>query len=155
MVSGRTGEAKEALRTLLLGQIHALAGQSGAGKSTLLNALHGFELKTGTVSRKIERGKHTTRHCELISVAGGGMALDTPGFSLLEIELCDPVLLKDAYPEFEEHEGNCFFAPCYHATEPKCAVRAAVDEDRIDPNRHARYVALLDEMKIRWRDRYG
>ena len=135
--------------------VHALAGQSGAGKSTLLNALHGFSLETGDVSQRIERGRHTTRHVSLIPVAGGGMALDTPGFSLFETELLDPVLLKDSYPEFAPHEGKCFFSPCYHDSEPRCAARRAADEGEIDKNRYERYRALLEDMKIRWRDRYG
>ena len=154
-VCARTGEGVEALRARLRGHVHAVAGQSGAGKSTLLNALYGFGLQTGDVSQKIERGRHTTRHCELIPLEGGGMALDTPGFSLLETKLCDPVLLKDGYPEFAPYEGQCRFSPCYHATEPDCAVRAAVAAGEVDKERHARYVALLEEMRIRWRDRYG
>ena len=154
-VCARTGAGVEALKKRLSGCVHAVAGQSGAGKSTLLNALYGFGLQTGDVSRKIERGRHTTRRCELIPLEGGGMALDTPGFSLLETKLRDPVTLRDDYPEFQPYKGKCRFSPCYHAAEPGCAVRAAVEAGEIDPERHARYVALLEEMKIRWRDRYG
>lgn len=154
MVSARTGEGLEQLKECLKGKVHALAGQSGAGKSTTINALYGFSLETGDLSRKIERGKNTTRHCELIPVPGGGMVLDTPGFSLLETDLFEPVELKDSYPEFSLYEGQCFFQPCYHASEPRCAVRDAVAEGKIDDQRHERYKALLDEMKQRWRDRY-
>ena len=154
MVSAGKGEGLEPLRALLRGKVHALAGQSGAGKSTLINALYGLRMETGDLSRKIERGKNTTRHCELVPVEGGGMVLDTPGFSLLETELLDPVELKDFWPEFSGYEGRCFFQPCYHATEPRCAVREAVADGRIDAQRHERYVALLDEMKQRWRERY-
>lgn len=154
MVSAGSGEGLEPLRELLRGKIHALAGQSGAGKSTMINALYGLTMETGDLSRKIERGKNTTRHCELVPVEGGGMVLDTPGFSLLETELFDPVELKESWPEFERYEGQCFFQPCYHATEPRCAVREAVAEGEIDVERHARYAALLDEMKQRWRERY-
>ena len=154
LVSAEKGEGLEALRTLLRGKTHALAGQSGAGKSTLINALYGLRMETGDLSRKIERGKNTTRHCELVPVEGGGMVLDTPGFSLLETELFDPVEMKDFWPEFAEYEGQCFFQPCYHATEPRCAVREAVAGGKIDAQRHERYVALLDEMRQRWRERY-
>lgn len=154
LVSAAKGEGLEALRTMLRGKTHALAGQSGAGKSTLINALYGLRMETGDLSRKIERGKNTTRHCELVPVEGGGMVLDTPGFSLLETELFDPVELKDSWPEFGKYEGGCFFQPCYHATEPRCAVRDAVAAGEIDPQRHERYAALLDEMKQRWRERY-
>lgn len=154
MISGGRGDGVDELRTLLRGKVHALAGQSGAGKSTLINALYGLKLETGGLSRKIERGKNTTRHCELIPVDGGGMVLDTPGFSLLETDVFDPVLLKDSYPEFEKYEGRCFFQPCYHATEPKCAVRDAVALGEIDDQRHGRYAALLNELKQKWRERY-
>ena len=154
LVSAAKGEGLEALRTMLRGKTHALAGQSGAGKSTLINALYGLWMETGDLSRKIERGKNTTRHCELVPVEGGGMVLDTPGFSLLETELFDPVEMKDFWPEFAEYEGQCFFQPCYHATEPRCAVREAVAGGKIDAQRHERYVALLDEMRQRWRERY-
>ena len=154
MVSAGKKEGIEPLREILRGKVHALAGQSGAGKSTLINALYGLNMETGDLSRKIERGKNTTRHCELVPVEGGGMVLDTPGFSLLETELFDPVELKGSWPEFEKYEGQCFFQPCYHATEPRCAVRDAVEEGEIDTERHGRYVALLDEMKQRWRERY-
>ncbi len=154
MVCADTGEGLDALRKALRGKVHALAGQSGAGKSTMINALYGLDLETGSLSRKIERGKNTTRHCQLIPVEGGGMVLDTPGFSLLETELFDPVELKESWPEFAPCEGKCYFQPCYHATEPRCAVRDAVAAGEIDARRHERYAALLDEMKQRWRDRY-
>lgn len=152
-VSSANGTGIDELREMLKGKIHALAGQSGAGKSTLINALYGLNTETGDLSKKIERGKNTTRHCELIPVSGG-MVLDTPGFSLLESDPFDPVELKDGYPEFAPYEGQCFFHPCYHATEPKCAVLNAVKEGAIDSERHARYVALLEETKERWRERY-
>lgn len=153
-VSAHTGENMDALREMLRGSIHALAGQSGAGKSSLINALYGMELETGSLSEKIERGKNTTRRSELIPLSGGGMVLDTPGFSLLDADLFDPVELKDSYPEFRSYEGECFFRPCYHAGEPKCSVLDAVREGKIDSERHGRYVELLNEMRIKWRERY-
>ena len=153
-VSAHTGENVAALKEMLRGSVHALAGQSGAGKSSLINALYGMELETGSLSEKIERGKNTTRRSELIPLEGGGMVLDTPGFSLLETEPFDPVELKDSYPEFAPLEGGCYFQPCYHASEPRCAVRDAVAAGEIDERRHGRYVELLNEMKIKWRERY-
>ncbi len=153
-VCADSGEGIEALRERLRGRVHALAGQSGAGKSTMINALYGLQLETGDLSRRIERGKNTTRHCQLIPVEGGGMVLDTPGFSLLDSEVFDPVELKDSWPEFAPYEGGCYFQPCYHATEPRCAVRAAVAAGEIDDQRHARYALLLEDMKQKWRDRY-
>ena len=154
LVSANSGEGLDELRGRLSGKTHALAGQSGAGKSTMINALYGLDLETGDLSRRIERGKNTTRHCQLIPVPGGGMVLDTPGFSLLESELFDPVELKDCYPEFVPCEGQCYFQPCYHASEPRCAVLSAVAAGEIDARRHERYAALLTDMKQRWRDRY-
>lgn len=153
-VCARTGVGVEALRQSLAGKKHALAGQSGAGKSSLINAMYGLTLETGEISQRIERGKNTTRHCELIPVPGGGMVLDTPGFSLLETPLMEPETLKDQYPEFAPYEGRCYFSPCMHASEPNCAVRAAVEEGALSPERHARYAELLLEMRIRWRERY-
>ncbi len=153
-VSAHTGENVEALRALLRGSVHALAGQSGAGKSSLINALYGLDLETGDLSERIERGKNTTRSSQLIPLPEGGMVLDTPGFSLLETEVFDPVEFKDSYPEFEPYEGRCYFQPCYHASEPRCAVREAVAAGEIDPARHGRYVELLSEMRIKWRERY-
>ena len=153
-VSAKTGEGIGPLRDRLLGRVHALAGQSGAGKSTLINALYGLELETGGLSRKIDRGRNTTRSCELIPVPGGGMVLDTPGFSLLETEVFDPVEIKASYPEFVPCEGECYFQPCYHASEPRCAVRDRVAAGEIDPERHGRYVEILEDMRQKWRNRY-
>lgn len=153
-VSARTGEGVDLLRARLRGRVHALAGQSGAGKSTLINALYGLTLETGDLSRRIDRGRNTTRSCELIPVEGGGMVLDTPGFSLLETDVFDPVEIKDSYPEFIPLEGGCYFQPCYHASEPRCAVRDAVQAGQIDEKRHGRYAEILDDMRQRWRERY-
>ncbi len=154
LVSAETGEGIDALRGAVRGKIHAFGGQSGVGKSSLINALHGFELETGAVSEKILRGKHTTRHSELILVDGGGGVLDTPGFSLLELPLAEPIQLKDRYQEFAPYEGQCYFQPCAHRTEPNCAVRDAVAKGAVDQNRYERYCALFDEMTQRWRERY-
>jgi len=153
-VSAHTGEGVAELRDALRSKVHALAGQSGAGKSSLINALYGMQLETGSLSEKIDRGKNTTRASELIPLEGGGMVLDTPGFSLLDNALFDPVELQESYPEFEEHAGKCYFQPCYHATEPKCSVLDAVRAGEIDARRHSRYVELLNEQKIKWRERY-
>lgn len=149
-----TGDGIEALREELKGTIHAFGGQSGVGKSTLINKLYGLTQETGGLSEKIERGRNTTRHCELIPLPGGGMVLDTPGFSLLELNLMDPVELRNLIPEFEEYEGTCRFQPCVHISEPDCTVRAAVSQGRISKERWERYKMLHEDMKQRWRERY-
>ena len=153
-VCAKTGAGIDALRDALRGTIHALGGQSGVGKSTIINALYGLNLRTGVLSDKIERGKHTTRHCELYPVPGGGMVLDTPGFSLLELDLIEPLRLKTLYPEFAPYEGLCRFTPCAHYREPNCALHDAVGKGLVDENRYGRYQTLFEEMSQRWRERY-
>ena len=153
-VSARNLAGLDALRKAMQGKLCCFTGQSGVGKSTLLNALTGLTLETGDISEKIQRGKNTTRHAELLE-ANGLRVLDTAGFSLLEMEgSMDPVTLKDAYPEFYPYEGECRFAPCYHASEPGCAVTAAVERGEIDPERVKRYRALLDDVRKAWKERY-
>lgn len=143
-------ELKKAMR----GKLCCMAGQSGVGKSTLLNSILDLDLETGSISKKIERGKHTTRHTTLIE-QDGLMVLDTPGFSLLDLDkTMDPVDLQQYYPEFEPYEGTCYFQPCYHQSEPKCAVTKAVEEGEIHPKRMERYDLLLEETKENWRGRY-
>ena len=152
-VSAKTGAGVDALKESLRGLDHAFSGQSGAGKSTLINALYGFSLETGALSDRVERGKHTTRHCEMIR-ANEGHVFDTPGFSLLELPLADPLRLKEGYPEFAPYEGACRFAECAHLREPGCALRAAVEAGEVDAGRYERYQILFEEMKTRWKERY-
>lgn len=153
-VSAKDGTGVDLVKASMKDKLTCFAGQSGVGKSTLINTLIGLELKTGDISRKIQRGRHTTRHAELIEKDGLRL-LDTPGFSLLDLEdNMDPVLLQDFYPEFEPYIGECRFAPCYHFSEPGCQVLAAVASGDIAKERMARYHILLDEMKRAWRERY-
>jgi len=153
-VSAHTGEGIEELREYLAGSIHAFGGQSGVGKSSLMNALYGFSQEVGDISEKIERGKNTTRACELKLVEGGGMALDTPGFSLLDLPLMDPNEIKNHMPEYAQYENKCRFNGCVHLYEPDCPARDAVAAGKIDANRHERYQKLYEDMRIRWRERY-
>lgn len=150
----RTGEGVDELKEALSGKIYALCGQSGVGKSSLINRMYGLTLETGSLSEKIDRGRNTTRQCELTPLPGGGGVLDTPGFSLLELPLLEPVKLLDWMPEFEGYEGKCRFSPCLHRTEPGCAVRADVETGKINRERWARYAALSEEMSTRWKERY-
>jgi ribosome biogenesis GTPase len=153
-VSAQSGQDLENLKTCLSGHICCFSGQSGVGKSTLLNALFGLSQETGDISRKIQRGKNTTRHAELFSF-GDVSVIDTPGFSLLEMDdAFDPVLLQEYYPEFEPYAGACRFSPCYHAAEPGCAVLRAAKEGKINIQRLERYHTLLADCRQAWRERY-
>lgn len=153
-VSAATGMGKEELLQRFAGHVCCFSGQSGVGKSTLLNQLFGLQVETGDISQKILRGKNTTRHAELFRF-GNVTVIDTPGFSLLDMDaVFDPVLLQDYYPEFREYEGKCRFSPCYHATEPGCAVREAEKQGEINGERMERYRSLLKDCREKWRDRY-
>ena len=154
-ISAKTGKGLEQLRKALTGSaLCCFTGQSGAGKSTTLNALLDLELETGTISRKIARGKNTTRHTELIE-KNGIRVMDTAGFNLLEAEnALDPGELKNRYPEFAPYEGKCRFRECLHDREPGCAVTAAAEKGEISSGRLERYRELLAEAKTVWRDRY-
>ena len=152
-VSAVTGEGLDVLRERMRGELCCMAGQSAVGKSTLLNALCGLSLKTGDLSR-IHRGRHTTRHAELLE-ADGLAVLDTPGFSLLTLEeKMAPESLQAWYPEFVPLAAGCRFSPCLHDREPGCAVRAAVEAGALDARRYERYRMLLEEVRGVWKARY-
>lgn len=153
-VSAVTGEGLDALAAALRGGVCCFAGQSGVGKSTLLSAVTGLHLQAGEISRRIARGKNTTRHAELYH-QNGFAVLDTAGFSLLEPwEGMEPIELRRYYPEFAPYEGQCRFQPCFHLSEPGCAVLAAAREGALPAARLARYHQLLDRVKQVWRNRY-
>lgn len=129
------------------GRISALAGCSGVGKSTLINSIEkGKDLQTGEISKKIERGRHTTRHVELIRLKNGGYIFDTPGFSSFEISDADR--LSDCFREFSGFLP-CRFSDCTHISEPHCNIRKAFEEGRIPETRYKNYVILYDELKRR------
>ncbi|NLC77418.1 MAG: ribosome small subunit-dependent GTPase A [Clostridia bacterium] len=134
---------KEALR----GKISVMAGPSGVGKSSLLNAVQpGLSLKTGTVSQKTRRGRHTTRHVELLSLEGGGFVADTPGFSRLVLPEMKREDLSYYFPELAELKAQCRFSSCLHQTEPGCAVLAAKENNLINTGRYEHYCYLLNEV---------
>jgi len=153
-VSAETGEGLEPLRKEMTGHQSCFAGQSGAGKSTLISRLTGRELETGEISRRIHRGKQTTRHITLIE-AQGLCVLDTPGFSLLELpDDLQPEQLCEHYPEFRPFGGQCRFNPCLHDREPDCAVQKASLSNEISPLRLSRYRILLETTRENWSRRY-
>ena len=153
-VSAETGFGMDELQKQLSGQTVCLAGQSAVGKSSLINALLGLELETGELSAKTERGRHTTRHAQLIKTPEGGLVADTPGFSMLESVPLEPEEIPRMYPEFKEYEGCCRFIGCMHISEPDCAVKQALSEGVIDKERYARYVKIANEALEARRHRY-
>ena len=152
--SALTGEGIPALREAMRGKVTCLAGQSAVGKSSLINALLGLQLETGGLSRKTERGRHTMRRSEMMA-ADGMLVLDTPGFSLLELEDgIEPQDFAQLYPEYNELAGECRFQPCLHDREPGCAVKEAVAAGRLSAVRWERYRELLSQVKENWKGRY-
>lgn len=136
------------LREVLKDKVSALAGNSGVGKSSLINILDkGLNLKTGDLSNKIRRGKHTTRHSELFPLSFGGFVLDTPGFSSFDISLITQDNLASLFPEIAKYSDECRFSGCSHITEPGCAVLEALERGEIAQSRFDSYKTLYEELK--------
>lgn len=150
-VSSVTGEGVDQVGALLEGRISAFTGNSGVGKSTLLNALFpDLQLKTGEISQKLGRGRHTTREVELYKLEGGGYVAGTPGFSTFDIEryrMTDKEKLAFGFREFTPYLGACQFSSCSHTCEKGCAVLQAVEEGKIPRSRHESYCAMYQEVK--------
>ncbi|PLR69707.1 MULTISPECIES: ribosome small subunit-dependent GTPase A [Bacillaceae] len=137
------------LLPLLNDRISVFAGQSGVGKSSLLNVLRPeLELKTSGISSHLGRGKHTTRHVELIPV-GSGLVADTPGFSSLEFMSIEAEELSYCFPEMKERSDQCKFRACTHVSEPKCAIKTAVEQGEIPKYRYEHYLSFIEEIKDR------
>ena len=138
------------LKAFLKGKVSAFTGNSGVGKSTLINRIFPeLELQTGQISRKLGRGKHTTRGVELFEIDGCFVA-DTPGFSTVDLqryEMIDKTQLQYCFPEFEKYLGECQFTSCSHTCEKGCRILQAVADDEIEPSRHKSYVAMYNEVK--------
>ena len=146
----KTGEGIDELKTSLKGKITTVAGPSGVGKSTIVNTLQSdVWMETGSISQKIERGKHTTRHSELIPLEDGGYILDTPGFSSLLLPEIKKERLSSFYPEFAPFEEQCRFQGCSHLAEPDCAVKEALKAGRISRVRYENYALFYEELKER------
>lgn len=145
VTSARAGEGIEEIKNSLKDKTTAFAGLSGVGKSSILTIITGRELETGDTS-KIGRGKHTTRHVELIKLSDG-YVLDTPGFSQLEITQIKANELREYFPEMVLVEGECRFRGCTHTAEPGCRVKKMVEEGAIAPSRYESYVKMFDVLK--------
>ena len=147
--SAATREGVEEIRSLLKGRTTTVAGPSGVGKSSLINLLSPeASMETGDISRKIERGRHTTRHSELFALDEDSYICDTPGFSSIYLpESMEKEELGRYFPEFRECEESCRFQGCAHIHEPDCAVKEALAEGRISPVRYENYTLLYNELK--------
>lgn len=138
----------EKVKQLLRGKTTAIAGPSGVGKSSLINIFQpDANMETGTISEKIERGKHTTRHSELICIEEDTYIMDTPGFSSLYTNDFEKEELKYYFTEFEPYEGKCKFQGCDHVHEPNCAVKATLEEGKIHHIRYENYLEMYNELK--------
>ncbi|WP_433749620.1 ribosome small subunit-dependent GTPase A [Falsibacillus pallidus] len=149
LTSSETEAGLEQLRPFLEKKTSVFAGQSGVGKSSLLNALNPeLQLKTSNISTHLGRGKHTTRHVELIEI-GSGLVADTPGFSSLEFMDIEVEGLKECFPEMQRISQECKFRACLHMNEPKCAVKNAVENGDIPSYRYENYKQFHEEIKDR------
>lgn len=146
----KTKEGLGSIRSLLEGKTTTVAGPSGVGKSSIINCLQSdITMETGTISEKIERGKHTTRHSEIIPVSHDTYIMDTPGFSSMDVPGFEKEDLWTCYPEFVRHEPYCRFIGCSHINEPDCGVKAAIEDGEISPIRYENYKLLYEELKNR------
>lgn len=149
-----TQQGLSEFKKLFSGKISVLTGPSGVGKSSLLNALDSsLQLKTGEVSDKNKHGKHTTRHTELLPLDKNSFVIDTPGFSLLEIDL-PKENLASLFFDLSHYQKDCKFNGCLHQNEPQCAVKNAVEKGELPLSRYASYVKILAELQYKEKNQY-
>ena len=154
-VSAMDKDGIEQMKELLCGRTTASAGPSGVGKSSIVNCLQkDKQMETGAISEKIERGKHTTRHSELIMVSDDTYIMDTPGFSSLSLFDISKEELQSYYPEFAPFENQCKFMTCTHIHEPVCGIRTALEAEKVSKIRYDNYTAFYEELKEKERRKY-
>lgn len=142
------GEGMDEIHEILKGKTTVVAGPSGVGKSSITNCMQGeVQMETGEISKKLKRGKHTTRHSQVIPVEKNTFLMDTPGFSSLYLTDMKEEELRDYFPEFVMYEPQCRFQGCMHIHEPGCAVKKALSEGKISQQRYDNYLALYEELK--------
>ncbi len=147
-ICARSGEGISEIREALDGRTTILAGPSGTGKSTLLNYLvPGANMQVGDLSRKVKRGRNTTRHSEIFPVDENTFLMDTPGFSCVFPDDVEADQLKSYFPEFVPYEGQCRFTSCVHMEEPDCAVKKAVQAGELSSRRYESYRAIYTELR--------
>ena len=155
-VSALQEEGISEIKEILKGKTSTVAGPSGVGKSSIINLLQSdIHMETGNISEKIERGKHTTRHSELISIAEDTYIFDTPGFSSLYVTDMEKEELKNYFPEFEQYEDECKFLGCVHVNEPVCGVKEALKNGKISQSRYENYKLLYEELKENEKRKYS
>ncbi len=155
-VSAMQEEGIAKIKEVLKGKTSTVAGPSGVGKSSIINLLQSdVQMETGTISEKIERGKHTTRHSELIQVAEDTYIFDTPGFSSVYVTDMEKEELKLYFPEFAQYEDECKFLGCVHRNEPVCGVKEAVKAGRISQSRYENYQLIYEELKENEKRKYS
>lgn len=142
------GEGMDEIHEILKGKTTVVAGPSGVGKSSITNCMQGeVQMETGEISKKLKRGKHTTRHSQVIPVEKNTFLVDTPGFSSLYLTDMKEEELRDYFPEFVMYEPQCRFQGCMHIHEPGCVVKKALSEGKISQQRYDNYLALYEELK--------
>lgn len=150
-VDNTTGRGSEKLKEILAGKLSAFTGNTGVGKSSLLNNLFpGLDLNTGEISKKLGRGKHTTRHIEFYKLSEGGYVADTPGFSTFDTNRYDIIYkneLASCFREFQNFLGGCKFQDCNHINEPGCKIIQAVSDGIISKSRYESYIQMFEEAK--------
>lgn len=153
--SAEREEGVDAVKDILKGKTTVVAGPSGVGKSSLTNLLQeNVLMETGEISQKLKRGKHTTRHSQVIPVNEDTFLMDTPGFSSLDTIDVPKEELRFYFPEFENYEGKCRFNGCQHMNEPDCAVKTAVEDGSINKSRYENYMMFYEELKEKDKRRY-